>query len=124
MTTDAVTINPWHVETSPLRKRHLGKTLEEVGELISELGTLSSIVARCGIQGIDEVDPSSGKTNRLRLEEELADVYAQMGLLAEVFNLDRQFIASRVVVKRSHMHTWNNLLSLQGEDNATQTNPV
>ena len=115
MTTDTTVINPWNVETSPLRKRHLGKTLEELGEL-------TAVVARCMIQGIDEVDPSSGKLNRLRLEEEIADVYAQLDMLEDLFDLDRIFISDRIVVKQGHMDKWSRLLILQGEGN--ETNPV
>lgn len=117
MITKEVTINPWHVETCPLRKRHLGKTLEELGEL-------TAVVARCMIQGIDEVDPSSGKTNRLRLEEELSDVHAQMIMLEELFKLDPYFITERSLQKKLYMRRWNELLIKQGRENANETNPI
>lgn len=96
-------MSPWHVETCPLRKRHLGKSLEELGEL-------SAVIARCIIQGIDEIDPSSGKINRVRLHEEIADVYAQMSLLEKVFHLDTFAIYLRAERKVRNMEEWNKLL--------------
>lgn len=96
-------LQPWYVETSSQRLRRFGKTLEELGEL-------QAVVACCIIQGIDEVDPSSGKLNRKRLEEEIADVYAQLSLLMGVFNLDQQFIYTRSNDKVDQMHTWERLV--------------
>lgn len=96
-------MSPWLVETNPLRNRHLGKSLEELGEL-------SAVVARCIIQGIDEIDPSSGKTNRLRLEEEIADVQAQLQGLKVVFDLDEVKIMSREWQKIKNMEQWSALL--------------
>ena len=96
-------LQPWYVEIDSQRLRRFGKTLEELGEL-------QAVVARCIIQGIDEVDPSSQKTNRLRLEEEIADVYAQLFLLEERFNLDTEFIAERMMHKTDQMYEWDRLV--------------
>ena len=96
-------LQSWYVEIDSQRLRRFGKTLEELGEL-------QAVVARCIIQGIDEVDPSSQKTNRLRLEEEIADVYAQLFLLEERFNLDTEFIAERMMHKTDQMYEWDRLV--------------
>lgn len=104
-------LTAWHVETDAQRLRRFGKTLEELGEL-------QAVVARCIIQGIDEVDPSSGKTNRKRLEEEIADVDAQIGMLMHSFDLDQQFIYTRSSDKVDQMTTWDRLV----EEDRTPTN--
>ena len=96
-------LQPWYVETDAQRLRRFGKTLEELGEL-------QAVVARCIIQGIDEVDPSSGKVNRKRLEEGIADVDAQLDLLMSAFDLDQQFIYTRSNDKVDQMHTWERLV--------------
>lgn len=96
-------LSPWYVETSSQRLRRFGKTLEELGEL-------QAVVARCIIQGIGETDPSSGKLNSVRLEEEIADVYAQLSLLVEYFDLNSEFIHFRCLDKIDQMQTWDRLV--------------
>lgn len=97
-------LTAWYVEVDAARLRRLGKTLEELGEL-------QAVVARCIIQGIDEIDPSSGKVNRKRLEEEIADVYAQLSLLVEYFDLNSEFIHFRCLDKIDQMQTWDSLVA-------------
>lgn len=99
-------LQPWYVEVDAARLRRFGKTLEELGEL-------QAVVARCIIQGIDEVDPSSGKLNHDRLEEEIADVYAQTTLMIKEFGLDARFIETRALDKMDQMHTWERLVEEQ-----------
>ena len=62
---------PWVSTLTPHQARRVGKTIEELGELLGVLGRLS-------IQNIDDIDPGTGKTNRQRLHEETADVLAQL----------------------------------------------
>lgn len=107
-------LSTWYVETDSQRLRRFGKTLEELGEL-------QAVVARCIIQGIDEIDPSSGKVNRKRLEEEIADVDAQLGLLVYSFNLDQQYIHARSNDKVDQMHTWESLVAQ--EDRLVEEQP-
>jgi NTP pyrophosphatase (non-canonical NTP hydrolase) len=101
MTTTVVTA--WHVETDAYRIRRLGKSLEELGELVS-------VLARCLIQGVDEIDPSSGEVNRMRMQKETADVLTQVGGLTETFNLDMGAILERVQDKKASMDKWEELL--------------
>ena len=89
---DRRAMNPWVPMTRPIDLKHLGKLAEELGEL-------QSAVARCLIQGIDEVEPVTGKVNREWLREEIADVQAGILLAIEHFNLWQTGIDERRVRK-------------------------
>jgi len=92
-------MNPWAPDTTPHQKRRIGKSVEELGELLGVCGRLD-------IQAVDAIDPGTGKTNRQRLQEEIADVLAQLPLTIEAFRLDREFIANRIATKQRQMHEW------------------
>lgn len=92
--------SPWHPMTDPVDLKHLGKFAEE----LSECG---SAVARCIIQGIDEREPSTGEVNRDWLQKEIADVIANLELVAERFNLDWHKINERTVMKKNHLRKWH-----------------
>lgn len=83
---------PWHPMSNPVDLKHLGKLAEELGEL-------QAAVARCMIQGIDEVEPVTGKPNRKWIEEEVADVLANITLVEMRFklNIDDQRIARKIM---------------------------
>lgn len=95
-------VSKWVLTTDPVTVRRMGKTGEECAELLA-------VTTRIAIQGIDEIDPSSGKTNRQRLTEEVADVYAQLDATVESLILDRQFIEARRARKLGYMHEWEAL---------------
>lgn len=101
-------VSAWHVETDAYRIRRLGKSLEELGELVS-------VLARCLIQGVDEIDPSSGEVNRMRMQKETADVLTQVGGLTETFNLNMTEILERVQDKKASMDKWEELLRAEQE---------
>lgn len=95
-------VTKWELESSPLIRRRMGKTTEECNEL-------ASVCARIDLQGIDSIDPSSGKPNRRRLAEEIGDVYAQLDEClnnAEALGIDIDFINERRARKRADMQTW------------------
>lgn len=92
-------MQPWAPTLTPHQTRRAGKTLEE----LSELG---AVLARIQIQALDDIDLGSGKTNRARLEEEIADVYAQLRLTYLAFGLDLGNIARRMDVKMKLMAEW------------------
>jgi NTP pyrophosphatase (non-canonical NTP hydrolase) len=92
-------VSAWRVETISRRLRRFGKLSEELGEL-------QAVVARCIIQGIDEVDPSSGDMNRKRLEDEIADVLAQIECTLRDLSLNRARIESRRDFKIGRMIEW------------------
>lgn len=89
----------WVPDKDERQARRIGKTLEEAGELVAVLGRIS-------IQGLDAIDPGTGKTNRQRLQEETADVAAQLSKTASYLKLDRQFIEARRDRKMNEMDEW------------------
>lgn len=89
--------------TNQLNLKHLGKLAEELGEA-------QSAVARCVIQGIEEREPITHKPNREWLEDELADVIANIDLVCEHFGLDRARMETRVARKREHLKGWHSML--------------
>jgi NTP pyrophosphatase (non-canonical NTP hydrolase) len=95
-------LHPWYPERDVNSLRALGKTLEELGEL-------TSAVARCLIQGVNEVEPISKKPNRLWLEQEIADVHTQLMILVEHFHLDAKAISVRTQKKYHQMQEWRSM---------------
>lgn len=91
---------PWKPDTDPVVIKTLGKLAEELGEC-------SAAVARCLIQGIDEAEPMTGKTNRHWLEEEIADVYANTTLVIRHFRLDLECIGRRCDAKIPQLEAWH-----------------
>lgn len=96
--------NPWQPITDKLDLAHLGK----LGEECNELG---SAVDRCIIQGIDECEPVTGRPNRQWLEDEIADVKANIELVERRFNLDPRRMERRAEKKKQHLQGWHKLLS-------------
>jgi NTP pyrophosphatase (non-canonical NTP hydrolase) len=96
-------MSPWQATNDPMMLRRMGKTGEEAGELLA-------VTSRIIIQGIDEIDPSSGKTNRQRLQEEIADVYAQLDCTIDALYLDLNTIMRRRSAKVEQMLEWEELL--------------
>jgi NTP pyrophosphatase (non-canonical NTP hydrolase) len=89
----------WQPETSKVRLALLGKLGEEASEL-------AGIALRCMIQGIDECEPVSGKPNRQKLEEELADVMALITQASNWLGLDMQSIMERRRKKIAFQEQW------------------
>jgi len=94
--------SPWQPTKNTLDLKHLGKLSEELAEL-------SQVVARCIIQGVDEVHPVTGKSNKLWLAEEVADVYANLYLLEEHFSLDTEFVYRRSGEKLEFLESWHGM---------------
>jgi hypothetical protein len=90
---------PWKPMTDSVDIRTLGKLGEESGEL-------SQIICRSLIQGIDETDPKQNITNRVWLENEIADVFVNAQLVIERFNLDTDAIAVRMAEKEPKLRAW------------------
>lgn len=93
-------MNPWHPMNDPIDLKTLGKMLEELGEC-------SSAASRCLIQGIAEVEPTTGKVNKVWLEEEIADVLATANLVIKRFNLDLSHIFNRCERKKAILKNWH-----------------
>jgi hypothetical protein len=103
-------LNPWHPMTRPIDKKHIGKLIEELGEA-------TSAAARCLIQGIDEKEPITHKLNREWLEDELADVVANIDLVIAHFKLDADRMADRMTRKKAHLRGWHSMLA-EGDSDA------
>lgn len=97
-------LNPWVPMTRPIDLKHLGKLGEELGELVAAK-------ERCVIQGIDECEPITGKLNREWLEDELADVLANIELVTEHFGLDRTWMRERMNRKMAYLRGWHSMLA-------------
>lgn len=89
--------------------------LRRMGKLVEELGELQAVAARCIIQGIDEVDPGTGKVNRERLANEIADVYAQLDETVDRLGLDTEAILQRTYTKRGYMREWEEMFENANE---------
>lgn len=92
-------MQPWASTLTAHQTRRAGKTVEEAGELIAVLG-------RIQIQAIDDIDIGSGKTNRVRLMEETADLIAQCELNIESFGLNVERLRARIELKKHQMADW------------------
>lgn len=96
-------LNPWRPMSDPLDLKHLGKLAEELNEA-------GSAVARCIIQGIDECEPITRKQNREWLEDELADVIANIDLVTAHFQLAVERMRLRSERKKEHLRGWHSML--------------
>jgi hypothetical protein len=94
----------WIPEDEPCNIAVLGKLAEECAEL-------SKILARCLIQGVDESDPRTGKSNRAVLSEEVADVLACIDVLGNHFDMDADFIKNRTRSRRRFLEEWHALVA-------------
>lgn len=99
-----IPMSKWVPTTNLLELRRFGKLGEELGEL-------QAVISRCIIQGLDGLDPATKKINRRRLEEECADVQAQIETTIKALDLDRMFIVCRNGEKQSQMNEWEALFS-------------
>lgn len=95
-------MDTWHPISDPVDLKHLGKLAEELGEA-------QSAVARCIIQGIDEEEPVTGKLNREWLEDELADVLANINLVTLRFCLNEDRMNKRAAKKMAQLKTWHDM---------------
>lgn len=91
---------PWHPITNQLDLKHLGK----LGEEACELG---AALFRTIIQGIDELDPDTGKSNRSQVSDEIADVKANMELVIGHLRLATSEIEARSQRKIAHLKGWH-----------------
>lgn len=106
-------LNPWHPMSRPIDLKHMGKLAEELGEA-------QSAVSRCIIQGIDESEPVTHKLNKEWLEDELADVIANIDLVCEHFGLDRAKMGVRAARKKEHLRGWHSMLATPLEEDAAK----
>lgn len=92
--------NPWHPISDAVQLKTLGKLAEELGEA-------QAAVARCIIQGVNEAHPETGMLNRLWLENELADVLANISLVIDHFTLNGPRMDQRALHKMVRLREWH-----------------
>jgi hypothetical protein len=107
-------VSKWTPITDPLWLRRMGKTGEECAELVA-------VTTRITIQGIDEIDPSSGLPNRERLHHEIGDVYAQLDACVDMLGMDRAFIEARRARKLGYMQQWEAMFKPSAQDLGKET---
>lgn len=94
--------HPWHPISNPVDLKHLGKLGEELGEC-------SAVVSRCIIQGVDAYESTTNKINREWLEEEIADVLANIQLVIARFKLNESRIHNRSQIKKEKLRMWHEM---------------
>lgn len=95
--------NPWIPMTDPIELAKFGKFAEELGELMSA-------VSRCMIQGLDESHPTTGKSNRDWLKEEMADVLAGFVIIQHHMGITARDLDDRITAKVKHLKGWHELI--------------
>lgn len=94
-------MNPWQPMNRPIDIKHIGKLAEEINEL-------GAAIARCIIQGLDEREPITGKHNRDWLQDEIADVIANIDLNVKHFDL--KIDQGRIARKIKNLKEWHAML--------------
>lgn len=94
-------ISAWIPDTDRHRLAVLGKLIEELNEA-------GSRAARCIIQGHEELDPKSGRSNIDELMREFADVTACMVLTVESFAVGAS--EARTAEKIAGFKEWHTLI--------------
>ncbi len=94
-------ISPWMPEQDRLRLAVLTKLAEECNEL-------SGRAVRCIAQGIDELDPKSGLSNRDEMRREIADVKACIRVTEKFFEL--LAMLTREEDKRDGYRRWHQMI--------------
>jgi len=89
----------WRREPSERRNAVIGKLGEECSELAGRC-------LRSMIQGLDEKDPDTGRTNLDHLQDEVADVLAQIDLAKEFLALKEVQIDDRRWRKHRYKLPW------------------
>ncbi len=85
------------------------RTLRVLGKAAEETAELNKALCRAIIQGLDGIDPHTGKDNRTAIMEEMADVSAQQLLLHRFLetSLDEQLeVAKRSIDKYTKLLEW------------------
>lgn len=101
--------SPWHPIKDAVDLKHLGKLGEELTELAAAASKCGAAVCRCIIQGVEESEPVTGKLNRHWLEDEIADVEANIRLVVGRFDLDRERMHQRMERKIAHLRQWHGM---------------
>lgn len=99
-------ITAWLPEQDRHRLAVLGKLAEEAGELAAR-------ASRCIIQGLDAIDPASGRSNREELAREMADVDACT--VQALKRLEIEHMMDRARDKYAGFNRWHDLIDAAGQ---------
>lgn len=77
-----------------------------IGKLGEECSELAAKCFRAMIQGLDELDPDTGRTNISQLQDEIADVAAQITLAQQYLALDSHQLKDRARRKVAFKRPW------------------
>lgn len=102
-------ITAWMPETDQHRLAVLGKLIEECNELAGR-------AARCIIQGLDAIDPDSGRLNWEELAREIADVNACIWQVSDRFAIGPDDL--RVAAKHAGFDRWHDLIDATNAERA------
>lgn len=97
----------WRMEPHEVNVLLLSKVAEEANEL----------AARCNraiAQGLNGIDPDSGRTNYAELQDEVADVKGLSALLVYLLAMDAAYVQERADAKRIHKHKWLAAVAVAG----------
>jgi hypothetical protein len=86
------------------------RILAVTGKLGEEAAELSKICHRIAIQGLNGIDPATGKPNVVALLEEIADVRALSDIAHDRFDIYGPEFRERVVRKIAQKEAWLELL--------------
>ena len=106
-----VKMTKWELEQDPIIRRRVGKTGEECSELLK-------VCCRISLQGLNGINPSSKKSNREELLEEMADVEAQVQCTVkalEISTIERLNYFNRINEKKRQMDEWEDI-EITGRD--------
>lgn len=76
-------------------------------KLMEECGELTAIAAKKVAFMHTDVHPDGAGSMKRRLEEEIADVLAAIGLVNDTFELDEQFVMTRAEQKLALFRKWH-----------------
>lgn len=83
--------------------------IKALGKFSEELGKCSAAVSRCLIQGIWECEPVTKKPNTEWLEDEIADVLANIAIVLDRFSLDSGRVFTRAEKKLAYIKAWHGM---------------
>lgn len=77
-----------------------------LAKLTEELGVASTTVGRCLLYGLDSCALTPPTSNRVWLEDHLADVMATLSVVVDRFGLNSERMSMRGQIRAEWLHEW------------------